>query len=145
MATGGNSGQVSDATTPEIKARWGPFAYLRGAAEALSELTTYHVRIALDQHEPVDLEALNLIVANGRTAAGGFDLAPRAHPGDGWLECILLLRGSFAEQLATAARYLASDYLDSPQVVYRRARHIHIESTPPLPFSIDGDLHEGNP
>ncbi|XYI01586.1 hypothetical protein ACMHYB_18255 [Sorangium sp. So ce1128] len=74
-AAGGFSGQVDEALTDEMKAAWGPLAYVRGAMKVLPDLTGYETSIAWDDQEFERVEALNVIVANGRTCAGGMKVA----------------------------------------------------------------------
>ena len=45
-ASGGFSGQLQEALTEEMKAAWGPLAYLRGAAAVLPDLTDYHTMLS---------------------------------------------------------------------------------------------------
>lgn len=142
MATGGSSGQVADATTGEIKQRWGPLAYVRGAAEKVTDLVAYDIQLQCDDAPWQTFRAINVLVGNGRTAAGGFDVSPRANPADGMLEAILLLEGTLVELAGTITQLLVDDYLDSDQVIYRRARRVELRFDPPLRFSIDGDLYD---
>lgn len=142
MATGGNTTQAHDALTGEMKARWGPLAYLRGAVAALGDLDVYNTSVRIDGGPPERFEALNVIVGNGRTSGGGFQSAPHANPEDGLMELIVILDGPPIELAGLAVQYAVGDYLQSEQVVYRRARHVEIESEPALPLSIDGDRIE---
>ena len=139
-ASGGFSGQVQGAVTEEMKAAWGPLAYLRAAAAVLPDLRDYHTLVRLDDGPPERFEALNVIVANGRFAAHGWSVAPRADLEDGLLDVIVLRYGPLLDLTAAAAQLLAGDYLDSGQVTHHRARRIRIESRPPMWFSIDGEL-----
>jgi diacylglycerol kinase (ATP) len=42
MAIGGFTGQMNEMMTEELKATWGPLAYLMGAVKTLPQLTGYH-------------------------------------------------------------------------------------------------------
>jgi len=137
--TGGFSGTVSEQLTPEIKRRWGPLAYVIGAARALTELEGYPVRLTWDGADPVATEVLNVVVANGRTAAGGQPIAPLADPEDGLLEVVLVLPGTPGELASLASRFSSGDYMDHPCVEHRRPRTLRIEADPPMWFSIDGE------
>jgi diacylglycerol kinase (ATP) len=139
-ASGGFGGQVLGAVTEEMKAAWGPLAYLRGAAAVLPDLRDYHTLIRFDDGPEERFEALNVIVANGRFAAHGWRVASRADIEDGLLDVIVVRYGPLFDLTAVAAQLLAGDYLDSGQVTLRRARRIRIESRPPMWFSIDGEL-----
>ena len=138
-ASGGFSGQMQEALTKEMKAAWGPLAYLRGAAAVLPDLTDYHTIIQLDDGPTERISAVNVIVANGRYAAHGWNVASQANPEDGLLDLVIVNSGPLFDLTAVAAQMLSGDYLDSDHVTLRRAQRIRIESRPEMWFSIDGE------
>lgn len=144
-ASGGFSGQLHEALSAELKATWGPLAYLLGAVSVLPDLTGYHTTLALDDGPAERVEALNIIVANGRFAAGGWRVASRANPEDGLLDVVVVRNGPLLDLTAVAARLLAGDYLDSDAVSHARARRVRIASRPGMWFSIDGELATHEP
>jgi diacylglycerol kinase (ATP) len=139
-AAGGFSGQVNEVMNAELKSNWGPLAYLLGAVSVAPDLTGYHTTISYDGGPHEVAEAINVIVANGRTVAGGVRVAPLANPQDGLMEVIVIKRGSVLEMATVAARVVAGGYLDSPHVVHRRARRVEIVSEPGMWFNVDGEL-----
>lgn len=139
-ATGGISGEVTAGLTGETKKLWGPLAYLRGAVVPMSVATVYRVTLTADRGPTERLELHNLVVANGRTAAGGVTVAPRASIEDGLLEVVIIRAGSTLDMAVVAARIMAGDYDTDECVERRRCRHLVIESEPPMPLSIDGDV-----
>jgi diacylglycerol kinase (ATP) len=145
VASGGFSGQLHEVLSEELKATWGPLAYLLGAAQVLPDLTGYHTTLALDGGAPERVEALNIIVANGRYAAGGWRVASRADPEDGLLDVVVVRDGPLLDLTAVAARLVAGDYLDSDAVWHGRARSVRIASEPGMWFSVDGELVTNEP
>jgi diacylglycerol kinase (ATP) len=145
VAAGGFSGQVDEALTDELKAGWGPLAYLMGAAKVLPDLKGYRTEVAFDDDPPEVIDAVNVIVANGRTAAGGKRVAPLANPQDGLLDVVIVEWGTLAEIAEVGGRLLAGNYLDSPKVVHRRARRVHVAATPGMWFNVDGELLTNEP
>lgn len=141
-ATGGFSGRVAADVTPELKQAWGPLAYLRGAAGPIASPVFYRVTIRLDGGPAEAVTALNVVVANGRFAAGGLAVAPTANPEDGLLDVVVVRAGDFFDASVVAARLMAGDYHTLDDVSHRRAKRVEIESDPPMPFSIDGELIE---
>jgi len=139
MATGGNSALVMDHLTDDMKQRWGPFVYLRGAADVLSSLVTYNTRLKFDDGAEEVVPALNVVIGNGRTSGGGLQAAPHANPEDGLLDVIVVLDGSPIDLAVLAAKFVVSDYVQSDLVVFRRARRVSVVSKPALRFSADGD------
>jgi diacylglycerol kinase (ATP) len=146
MATGGNSNRVTESLTDEIKRTWGPLAYLRGAVGILVDLGSFDVTVRIDDQEQFNARIWNILVANGRTNAGHLDVAPSARPDDGLLDLILIRDGNMIDLAAIAAEFvLPVNYLESDQVIFRQAKSFTIESSPPIKFSIDGEILEEPP
>lgn len=143
-ATGGFSGQVASQVTSEQKAAWGPLAYLRGALGPIADLPRYRLTIRFDRGEPETFDALNIVVANGRMAAGGIPVAPTANPEDGKFDVVIVPSCDALDLTVVAARLLHGDYLGDENVVHRLAERVEIESDPPISFSIDGELCQGS-
>jgi diacylglycerol kinase (ATP) len=144
-ASGGFSGQLEEVLTDELKAAWGPLAYLRGAAAVLPDLTDYRTTLRFDDGPPEPVEALNVIVANGRYAAHGWPVAPRADPEDGLLDVVVVRYAPLLDLAGVAARMLAGDYLNGEGVLHRWARRVRVESQPGMWFSLDGELFGNEP
>ncbi|AUX41767.1 hypothetical protein SOCE26_031900 [Sorangium cellulosum] len=145
VAAGGFSGQVDEALTDDMKATWGPLAYLRSAMKVLPDLTGYQTTIAWDDQEFERVEALNVIVANGRTCAGGMRVASRASMEDGLLDVVIVRYASLLDLAAVAARLLAGTYLSSDEVMHRRASRVRIAAKPGMWFNVDGELLSNAP
>ncbi|MBX9584200.1 MAG: YegS/Rv2252/BmrU family lipid kinase [Gemmataceae bacterium] len=143
-ATGGFSGKVAAEVTSELKAAWGPLAYLRGAVGPTADLPQYTLVMRFDGGPPdLDDEVLNVVVANGRTAAGGLPVAPSANPEDGLLDVVIVRAGGTLDLSVVAARLMHGDYTEDEHVVHRTARKFEIAPNPPMAFSLDGELCEG--
>jgi diacylglycerol kinase (ATP) len=140
VAAGGFSGRVDEELTAEAKGRWGVLAYLFGAAKALPDLTGYNTTVTWDDHETEQVDALNIVVANGRSCAGGKMVAPLANPEDGLMDVVIVRSGSLVDLAGVAARLALGNYLDSDAVSLRRARSVSIFSDPPMLFNGDGEL-----
>ena len=138
-ATGGFSGKVAAEVTSELKAAWGPLSYLRGALGPVADLPTYRLTLRLDDGPPEQFDALNVVVANARTAAGGFPVAPAANPEDGLLDVVLVHAGDTLDLSVVAARLMHGDYTHDENVTHRLARKVEIASHPRLPMSLDGE------
>jgi diacylglycerol kinase (ATP) len=88
VSAGGFSGEVDEAMTSERKRRWGPLAYVWTALQVLPDIESYRTRLWLDGGPLLEIDALNVIVANGRTVGGGRAVAPLANPEDGLLDVV---------------------------------------------------------
>lgn len=145
VAAGGFSGELNEILTDEVKRAWGPLAYLRGALSALPDLTRYRTRVRFDEGDEERFALLNLIIANGRRAAGGFAVAPRANPEDGLLDVIGVQIGSTLDVAGVAARLVGGDYTQADVVWSRRARSVRVRAEPGMWFNIDGELIGNDP
>lgn len=140
VSAGGFGGIVRKKITPEIKKSWGPLAYIRGAAAALSKLHAYKTRIVVDDHEEFSLVLYNVVIANGRYVAGGLHIAPEADPADGLLDVVLIPKRGAPELALVAAQIVLGTHCSSNSVVTRRARKISVRSRPAMRFNVDGEL-----
>ena len=140
VSAGGFSGEIDEALTPERKRRWGPLAYVFTALEVLPEVQSFRARLVFDDEPPLEVDALNIIVANCRTAGGGRAVAPLANPEDGLLDVVVVRRGSNVDLARIAARLLAGNYLEDDLVTLHRTRRLRVDSDPPMPWNADGEL-----
>ena len=145
VSAGGFSGLVNEKLTPEMKQAWGPLAYLRGAAAALSELRAYRTTLAFDSAESLTLELYNVVVANGRYVAGGMLIAPEAAIDDGLLDVVLIPQRPAAELALVVAQIALGTHLSSDAVIHRRTRKLTVNSKPGMWFNVDGELVGNEP
>jgi diacylglycerol kinase (ATP) len=145
VSAGGFSGLVDEKLTPKMKKTWGPLAYLRGAAAALSELRAYRTTLALDNSEGLTLDLYNVVVANGRYIAGGRMIAPEASIDDGLLDVVLIRQRPAPELALLAAQVAIGTHLSSDTIVFRRAAKVTVNSKPRMCFNVDGELVSSEP
>lgn len=145
VSAGGFSGLVDEKLTPEIKKTWGPLAYLRGAAAALSELRAYRTTLAFDNTESLVLDLYNVVVANGRYVAGGTLIAPEALIDDGLLDVVLIPKRPAPELALLAAQIALGNHMSSESIVFRRAANLTVNSKPGMWFNVDGELVGNEP
>lgn len=139
VAAGGNSVEVSESITDDIKAMWGPLCYLRGAIGVLGSMKTFRIQATMDD-EVLEVESWGVLVANGRTNAGRIQIAPLASPADGLLDVIIIKNGDLLDMIEIASKTLFSSLLESPQVVFRQVRKLQLQSTPSMRFTLDGEV-----
>lgn len=145
VSAAGFSGLVDEKLTPEVKDTWGPLAYVRSAAAALSEMQAYRTNIVIDGAERLSVDLHNVIIANGRFVAGGLPVAPKANPRDGLFDIILIRKCSKPEMVFLAAQMLVGKHLSNDAVIWRRAAKISIRSRPKMCFNADGELIGNEP
>ncbi|HEX5692962.1 MAG TPA: diacylglycerol kinase family protein [Roseiflexaceae bacterium] len=145
VSSGGFSGLVDEKLTDEMKQNWGPLAYLRSAAEALPDLSEYHMSIVFDDAETLNITTFSIIVANARFVAGGIPIAPKAIIDDGLVDVLLIPAASMSELALLVPQILLGMHQDSELVTVRRVRKIKIDSHPGMWFNTDGELVGNEP
>lgn len=138
-SAGGFGGRVDEEMTAEVKKTWGPLAYVRLALEVLPERDVYRVRVEVDG-EPYECDALNVVVANARTVAGGVQVAPTARLDSGTVDVIVVREGEGADLASFASACLLGGHLDHDLVDHMRGSEVSVSSEPPMPFNVDGEL-----
>jgi diacylglycerol kinase (ATP) len=141
-ASGGNSNRVTESMTEELKKTWGAWAYVRGALEVLIDLKAFALELQLDDGPIERYTGWNYIVANGRTVAGGINVAPRAEMEDGLLDVIIIQDASPLNLATMVAEFLLGDYLQDERVIFRRASLVRVKTDPISKLNMDGELVE---
>lgn len=145
VCNGGFSGAVDDKMDDELKASWGPLAYLVGTVQALPEMTAFQTHVGWDGGPEERIEAFNVVVANGRTAGGGKPVAPLANPEDGLLDVVIVRSGGALDVARLAVSTLTGDVLADENVTFSRVQRLTVRSVPPMPFNVDGELCTDEP
>ena len=145
VSSGGFSGLVDENLTDEMKSAWGPLSYLRAAAASLPDLANYHMSIQYDDEEPQNIVAYNLVVANARYVAGGIPIAPDAILDDGKVDVIVVPEASVPRLARIVPAIWLGRHLDNPDLTFRRASKVRVESQPGMWFNTDGELVGNEP
>jgi diacylglycerol kinase (ATP) len=145
VSAGGFSGVVGEKLTSEIKAVWGPLAYVRSAAAALPKLQGYRTTMIFDDTDELVIDLYNVVVANGQFAGGGIPIAPQANLSDGLLDFVLVPKRPATQMALLAAEMLLGKHLSSDAVPFRRAKKISVQSRPGMWFNADGELVGNQP
>jgi diacylglycerol kinase (ATP) len=140
MSAGGFSGQVDENLTDEMKASWGPMAYLRSGLETLPDLTAYETRLRFEEEEHQEMDTYNIIVANARYIGGGIPIAPHALLDDGLMDVIIVPVASMAQLVVLVPQILLGQHMDSRSIMFRRAKKLSIHSKPGMWINVDGEL-----
>lgn len=141
----GQGGAVGDVLDPDVKERWGPLSYLRGAVEVAARLAP--VRMAVTRPDGTCREAsiLNVVAANGRFAGHGVPVAPGARPDDGRLEVVVVDAIPLVRLAALLPHLVAGDDgmdPDDPAWHHHSGLEVGVAAVDPdtdLPVSIDGE------
>jgi diacylglycerol kinase (ATP) len=117
----------------------GTAAYIAAVVQTLRTFQAADMRITLDG-ETVELRAMLCSVANASYYGGGMHVAPDARLDDGLFDLCLLAEAGKMEFLSAFPRVFRGTHTTHPKVTMRRARHVQIESEPPMPVLVDGEI-----
>ena len=135
---GGFAGDVGDAVTPAMKARWGPSAFVMALGKALLHLSPYRVRVVLDE-SVIAKKIVALLVMNAKTIGGRRHVAPHAHLADGEMDVVLVRYAALPRLLATGVRLLRRRWRADALVETYRCRRLQVTAHAPLALNVDGE------
>jgi YegS/Rv2252/BmrU family lipid kinase len=139
VSTGGFGAEATEEAPPEAKRLLGPLAYLLTGAKKLVEFKPNRARFRADGAVVHDGDFVFFAVGNARLTGGGTKIAPRAEPGDGRLDVVLVGDVSRMDFLALLPDLRAGTHIESPNVLYLRARTIDVDAPEPFPVNADGE------
>jgi len=143
MAGFGFDAEVVRSVPPRAKGLFGRMAY---APTLIRESVRYKpstFRIMLDSQPAFSTTAYNVVVCNCATYAPNLQIAPDARPDDGMLDVLI-----FESRPAMKLRFLGwlsasliTKWAADPCAVHHPAKHVRIDSDPPVKMQLDGDVH----
>jgi diacylglycerol kinase family enzyme len=121
--------------------RWGLKLLDYAATAGMLGLTQQPARLWLRVNgQRRAMRALMVIVGNTRLYAGAFTFTERAVADDGWLDVVIIGDGGLVHRAAVMGRALLRRPAREPRERSLRCRSIVLESSPPLPVQVDGEL-----
>jgi diacylglycerol kinase (ATP) len=140
---GGYFGEVSDATSSELKSVAKRLAYVLAGASVLLQHTPTRARLVADtEFGAVEWEGeLSLFaVCNGMTVGGGRPLAPEASVSDGLLDVFFVREVSTTGLAALLLKMGRGAHLEDERVIGFRARGLSFEFAAPTLVNVDGEV-----
>jgi diacylglycerol kinase (ATP) len=135
---------VAERVNRGFRSLHGTAAYVAAVCQSLLTFRPAAMRLILDG-EIRQTRAMLCTVANSSSYGGGMRVAPDAQIDDGLFDLCLVGDTGRWEFLRTFPRVFKGTHITHPKVTMLRARHICIESDPPLPILIDGEVIGSTP
>lgn len=139
IAEGGLGGEVVRRVNSRKK-RGGTVPFLAGAIRSLFGYQPQPVRVQIDDRTERKIEALFVIVANGKFYGGGMKIAPQAEPDDGLFDVVLIRDLSAFKVLRNIYRIYTGSHIQLPEVEVLRGKKVRLESEGELLLEADGEL-----
>jgi len=117
----------------------GTAAYVAAVYQSLRAFRPALLRLTIDG-ETRELRAMLCTIANSPSYGGGMRIAPDARVDDGLFDVCLLREAGRWEFLRAFPRVFRGAHVTHPKVAMLRARRVVVESDPPLPVLVDGEV-----
>ena len=113
-------------------------AYMWATATVFVGWSSVPMRIDLDG-ETREGAMYEVVVSNGKYAAGGMKIAPDARPDDGHFDAVLIGDVSKADFVTTFPKIYRGRHTTHPKVDIVRAKTVAVDASEPLPVVLDGE------
>lgn len=139
VSTGGFGANATSEAPHGLKRRLGALAYLLTGARNLLAMQPERARFVIDGRTVHEGEFVFFAVGNAGRTGGGTRIAPRADVRDGRLDIIVVPGVSRLEFLALLPDLRAGTHLESPDVLYLRARRFEVHGAREIAVNVDGE------
>ena len=140
IAGGGFDAVVAERVNRGFRFLHGTSAYLAAIVHSLAAFRPALLRLTLDDKPETECRAMLCVIANAPMYGGGMKVAPDARIDDGLFDVMVLGALGRVAFLRAFPRVFAGTHISHPAVTVYRARRVRLESDPPLPLLIDGDV-----
>ena len=122
----------------------GKGAYNVAAFASLLLNMSTKMKITLDEEVIFDDKGLLIAVANGHTYGGGYKCAPESKVDDGLIDVCLIKKISRFKAPSLMSIYKGGEHISNKKlegkVIYKKCKHVTIESPNPVAYAIDGEV-----
>ncbi|MFQ5678520.1 MAG: diacylglycerol/lipid kinase family protein [Gemmatimonadota bacterium] len=149
IAGAGLDAEVMAAATAELKSRLGFAAYLYSGVKQAITPQPAAFRIVADGEE-MEMRATMVLVANvGQLGAGPLpvevQVAPRVSFRDGLLDVCVFAPRTLPEFARVVWKVARRQYAGDDRMIFFQARHVRVESDPPVAAQVDGEVSGQTP
>jgi diacylglycerol kinase (ATP) len=142
LAGVGLDAEIVEATSHEMKRRYGPFSYAISAASVLSREAPM-LSVHLDGRPP--LFGSIVLVGNGSHYGGPVPVFRKAKNDDGLLDIIVMHQRRPMEVFQFIQAVTSGDFSECSDVDYLQASEFRVQSEDCVPYEIDGELGKSTP
>ncbi len=144
---------VARRASPTMKKRMGKLAYAVLATTEAMDIAPFRVRMRTPERT-LSVDALQVVIGNGRYHGGGRSIAPAAAVNDGHLDAYVIVangpkegaRWKNLKTLAGIARRLRKgEHVDHDNVIHLRSTQLYLSADPPQQLNVDGELFDDTP
>jgi diacylglycerol kinase (ATP) len=118
----------------------GKLSFLQGVLATLFRYKNKQIQIKMDGHDPFEVRASSIVVANGQYFGGGMWVAPEARLNDGIFEVVMVGDVSKMDVLTNIKRLYQGTLADHPKVKTFKAKTVALTSDEEVLIDLDGEL-----
>jgi diacylglycerol kinase (ATP) len=139
IAGGGFDAVVADRVNRGYRLLRGTAAYLAAVFETLMRFRPVPMRMTIDG-EVRQLRGMLCAIANSRSYGGGMKVTPDARIDDGLFDICAIGPVGRLEFMFAFPRVFQGTHITHPKVTILRGRQVRLETDPPLPVLLDGEV-----
>lgn len=133
-----------EGTDRELKEKYGIFAYIMGATQALHNVKEAHYQLKLDGEE-IECKGLTCLIANaGYFGVPGLVLDPNVKIDDGLLDVFVLRKMDLLQLFSLAATIVGGNEIKDP-AMHWQVKSVEIQSDPIQSTQADGEMWGKSP
>jgi len=122
----------------------GPRAYKAAALHCFLFKMNQPLKVTADDQVLFDGKGLLVAIANGFCYGGGYHCAPEAKIDDGLIDVCLIKKVGKLKAAGFMKLFRKGEHITSSKtknyVIYKRAKHVIVESNKPVAYAIDGEV-----
>ncbi len=131
---------VAEMASDKYRKVKGYTAYLMAFFDELQHFDHFSAKIAGQEWEALQHDALLILAANGPYYGAGFKIAPDAAIDDGKLDLIIIRKLNNPETTLLAFQAMVGRHLNHQAVISAKVKEVHIEADHQVPLHIDGEI-----
>jgi diacylglycerol kinase (ATP) len=139
VAAGGFLCDVAHNTDRRLKRTLGRLAYFLKGLMELSVVKTIDLEVSVEGRKSFSGEAFLFLILNTQMAGNFRNLAPRALPGDGLMDLIVLKKCSGPEMMGVFLKAAAGRHIADPNILYLQGQEFQLASPAGVVTDLDGE------
>jgi diacylglycerol kinase (ATP) len=136
----GFDSSVMNTMNNSIRFARGQSAFILATIKTLATFKPISLTYQADDEAPVTETAMMVSLLNGRMYGGGMIAAPQAEMDDGQIDVLIIRAMPKPQLLALMPKVIQGQHENHPAVKMFKARKLTVNTIPPQPLNIDGDV-----
>lgn len=141
----GISTEVNGNISHKLKKLTGPFSFWLTGLKLSPKLTSYKMKVTVDDRQPMFTRTWQITICNGRKYGAWMTIEPDASYDDQKLHFLSTEITKWWQGFKLLPCYLKGDYKESAELTFLTGKVIKVETKHPLKVDVDGDVQTSTP